>query len=188
MHRSVGVSAEEALSRLSDGNKLFIHTGLDNGDYSGARRIYTAETGQNPYAVVISCSDSRVIPEAVFSAGIGDLFVIRTAGNTVDTATMGSVEYAVEHLGCNLIVVMGHTRCGAISSALGKIQGYKVQSILDYIHDAASGETDCARVTELNVMKSVAMLKDDLRLHEDVRVVGAIYDTREGTVEFLRAQ
>jgi carbonic anhydrase len=186
MQHVKGIPAEEAMSRLVDGNRLFVETGMDSGNYSEERRIDTADNGQHPYAVIISCSDSRVIPEAIFSAGIGDLFVIRSAGNTIDTCALGSIEYAVEHLGCNLVVVLGHTGCGAVSAALRDHRGLKVTSILDDIRDAACGETDHTRVAEMNALRSVKVISDDLIMDEGVLTVGAIYDIREGTVRFLQ--
>ena len=180
-----GPPAEVALNRLIEGNKEFVAAGLDNGNYTRERRIETAENGQQPYAVVISCSDSRVIPEAIFSAGIGDLFVIRTAGNTIDEGTLGSIEYAVEHLGCNLVVVLGHTNCGAVTAALQDHKGMKVQAILDKIMEAAGDETDPIKISELNIRQSVRVISDDLIMDEGVSVLPAIYDLREGTVRFM---
>ena len=180
-----GIPAEEALELLIEGNKQFVATGLDNGNYTSERRIDTAENGQHPYAVIISCSDSRVIPEAIFSAGIGDIFVIRTAGNTIDNGTLGSIEYAVEHLGCNLVVVLGHTGCGAVTAALHDHKGMKVQAILDKIVKAAGNETDPVKVCELNVLQSVREISDDLIMDEGVSVKAAIYDLHEGTVRFI---
>ena len=185
MQHPKGIPAEEARNRLVAGNELFVRTGLDSGNYSEERRVDTAENGQSPYAVIISCSDSRVIPEAIFSAGIGDLFVIRSAGNTIDTCALGSIEYAVEHLGCNLVIVMGHTGCGAVTAALMDHKGLKVTSILDQIRDVAGGETDHTRVAELNALGSVRVIAEDLRMDEGVEVVGAMYDIRTGAVRFL---
>ena len=185
MQHVSGIPAEQALELLKKGNRLFLDTGLDNGNYSKDRMVETAENGQHPYAVIISCSDSRVIPEAIFSAGIGDLFVIRTAGNTIDEASLGSIEYAVEHLGCNLVVVMGHTNCGAVKSALHGHTGFKVQSILDKINYAAGDETDPMKVTELNAIQSVNIISEDLKMDEGVDVIAAIYDIHDGSVRFL---
>lgn len=94
------------------------------------------------YAIVLACSDSRVIPEAIFSAGIGDLFVIRVAGNVVDKHQLGSIEYAEDHLGCNLVVVLGHTGCGAVDAAMHHEPYGTVKFITDEIADAIGDETD----------------------------------------------
>ena len=173
------------MNLLVNGNRNFVNTHVDSGNYSKTRMKETAENGQHPYAVITTCSDSRVIPEAIFSAGIGDLFVIRTAGNTIDDGTLGSIEYAVEHLGCNLVVVLGHTQCGAVSSALHDHKGLKVTVILDKIKSAAGGETDPTKVTELNAKQSVSIISKDLEMDEGVVVCAAIYDICNGNVRFL---
>ena len=111
------ISATEAKKKLIEGNQKYLDAKAGTGDISKALRLQTAEQGQHPYAIVITCSDSRVIPESIFSAGIGDLFVIRVAGNVLDNHQLGSIEYAAEHLGTKLIVMLGHTRCGAARSA-----------------------------------------------------------------------
>ena len=98
--------------KLSIGNKQYLKTSDE------ALRLDTAENGQHPYAIVVCCSDSRVIPEQIFSADIGDLFVIRVAGNVLDQHQLGSIEYAAGHLHCQHIIVLGHTGCGAVTAAL----------------------------------------------------------------------
>ena len=113
-----GIPADKALTLLKAGNYSYVATGESSGNISPAQRLHTAEEGQHPYAVVITCSDSRVVPEVVFSAGIGDLFVIRVAGNVIDSHQLGSIEYAAEHLGCRLVLVLGHTHCGAVDAAI----------------------------------------------------------------------
>ena len=179
------ISAEDAMIRLISGNREFVETGMDKGDYSRERMTDTAENGQHPYAAIVACSDSRVIPEAIFSAGIGDLFVIRTAGNTIDEGALGSLEYAVEHLGCNLVVVLGHTSCGAVASALEGHEGIKLKGIMDKVRDAAGSERDPMRVTELNALRSASIISKDLEMDEGVVVKSAIYDIRSGNVSFL---
>ena len=98
-------------AHLIAGNRTYMQSGMQK------RRIETAENGQHPYIIVIACSDSRVIPEEIFSAGIGELLVIRVAGNVLDNHQLGSIEYAGAHLGCKLIFLLGHTDCGAVSAA-----------------------------------------------------------------------
>lgn len=112
------IPASAALERLKAGNQIYLNAKKGSGDVSPARRLSTSEEGQKPYAVIVSCSDSRVIPEYIFSAGIGELFVVRVAGNVIEGYQLGSIEYAVEHLGCRLVIVLGHTRCGAVSAGL----------------------------------------------------------------------
>ena len=99
-------------TRLKEGNRRYRETG------DAGRRMDTAQNGQHPYAIVVCCSDSRVIPEEIFQAGIGDLFVIRVAGNVLDNHQLGSIEYAAGHLNCGHILVLGHTGCGAVHAAL----------------------------------------------------------------------
>ena len=137
------MTAEESLLKLQMGNKKYLTARTNGGDISPQIRRQTAEHGQNPYAIVIACSDSREIPEAIFSAGIqGELFVIRVAGNVIDSHQLGSVEYAAAHLGCPLTLVLGHTRCGAVGAAIaGSDEGY-IKSITDEIHLAIGSEKD----------------------------------------------
>ena len=175
--------AEESLKRLIEGNGRFLSAG-PAGDVSPERRMYTAQNGQHPYAAIVTCSDSRVIPEIIFSAGIGDLFVIRSAGNVVDGCTLGSLEYAVGHMGVPLVVVMGHTSCGAIAEA---VKGLHERHSIEIIEDIRSGigdETEPTKASILNVKNSARLISEDMS-DLDVRVVGALYDIVSGKVEFL---
>ena len=180
-----GIPAQLALNMLMEGNRRFVLSGGIIGDYSKDRMAVTADKGQHPYAAIISCSDSRVVPEAIFLAGIGDLFVIRTAGNTICPGTVGSIEYAVDHLGCNLVVVLGHTSCGAVASALEDMHGDKVNVILEKVRQAAAGETDRLRVAELNAVQSVEEIRSGMDLHENVEIRAAMYDICDGSVRLL---
>lgn len=174
--------AQNALERLKAGNKTYIGSAQSVGDISPEKRLYTAENGQKPYAVIVSCSDSRVIPESIFSSGIGELFVIRVAGNVVDNNQLGSVEYAVEHLGCSLVLVLGHTGCGAVSAARQENCGY-IKHITDEIKRAIGTETDLVKASVLNVKQSVAKIKESIAMN-DVLVTGALYHTDSGIVDF----
>ena len=178
------MDAESALDRLREGNDRYVRAETYSGDVSGMIRLRTAENGQHPYAAVVTCSDSRVIPEVVFSAGIGELFVIRSAGNVVDGCTLGSLEYAVGHMGVRLVVVMGHTSCGAIAEALkGFHEGHSIE-IIDDIRAGIGDEKDPTEASRRNVMNSVRLITEDLRERHDVEVVGALYDIRSGRVDF----
>lgn len=177
------IDAFNALERLKKGNKVYIGSEKYAGDISPERRIYTSKNGQKPFAVIVSCSDSRVIPECIFSAGIGDLFVIRVAGNVVDNIQLGSIEYAVEHLGCKLVVVLGHTGCGAVSAALKQNGGY-IKFITDEIRRAIGTECDTVKASMLNVNQSVSEIKDHLTETEGLLVTGALYHTESGIVDF----
>ena len=106
------------IQMLKDGNRKYLQAKREIGDISEAVREDTCRNGQHPYALIVTCSDARVIPEAIFQAGIGDLFIIRVAGNVIDNHQLGSIEYAALHLGVNLIVVMGHAHCGAVDAAI----------------------------------------------------------------------
>lgn len=189
MSANITCAAKEALEKLKAGNERYLSAGKNEGDISPALREKTCAKGQCPYAVIITCSDSRVIPESIFSAGIGELFVIRVAGNVIDDHQLGSIEYAVDHLGCQLIVVMGHDHCGAVGAAIGhEPEGY-VKSITDEIKKAIGGETDDYKASCLNVLHSVKKIEDSLGIGRDgengLHVCGALYRLANGKVEFL---
>lgn len=175
--------AFNAIERLKEGNKIYINAAQGVGDISPEKRLYTSKNGQKPYAVIVSCSDSRVIPESIFSAGIGELFVIRVAGNVVGDYQLGSIQYAVEHLACKLVVVLGHTGCGAVSAALKQNHGY-IKFITDEIKRAIGTESDTVKASILNVEQSVNKIKEHLTETEGVLVTGALYHTESGIVDF----
>lgn len=121
--REIGpVTAETSLRYLVNGNKRFISKQFRNDGVS-AKDIKKLSSGQKPHAIVLSCSDSRVPPEVLFDQKLGEIFVIRTAGQAIDSSVLASIEYAVSHLGTNLIVVMGHESCGAVKAALSTLNG-----------------------------------------------------------------
>lgn len=194
-------SADEALARLKAGNARF-----ERGEarFPTVQKEILAELakGQQPYATIIGCSDSRVPPELVFDAGFGELFVIRVAGNVISPEVMGSIQYAVVHLRTPLLVVLGHEGCGAVQAALAvKTQGTRERSrialLLDRIlpglatpgSDGAS-ERSLGTAVEANVRWSMRQLLDtpegQARLAEGVlKLVGAIYELETGRVRFL---
>ena len=108
------MTADEAIEKLKSGNMRYLLMNSNSGNVSAALRKFTYEHGQHPHAIIVTCSDSRVIPETIFSAGLGELFVIRVAGNVIDDHQLGSIEYAAGHLGSPVVVVLGHTHCGAV--------------------------------------------------------------------------
>ncbi|MDE7083289.1 MAG: carbonic anhydrase [Clostridia bacterium] len=177
------VSAAAALERLKSGNSKYINSTTCCGDISPEKRIFTSQNGQNPYAVIVACSDSRVIPECIFSAGIGDLFVVRVAGNVIDNHQLGSIEYAVEHLGCRLVVVLGHTLCGAVGASLKQNGGF-VKYITDEIRSAVGDERDLVKASILNVNRSVAKIQRLIQNAEGLQIIGALYRTESGVVDF----
>ncbi len=182
-------TASQALERLRAGN-LQYQKGLHTiGDTSPEIRRHTARRGQKPYAVVIACSDSRVIPEAIFDAGVGELFVIRVAGNVIDHHQLGSIEYAASHLGAKLIVVLGHTLCGAVDAAMNHDPSGYIRFITDEIKKAIGEERDEVRACCLNVAHSVERIESSLEIQsleqEGMQVVGMLYHLEDGRVEVL---
>ena len=183
-------TAADAIYRLAAGNLKYLNAMRGCGDISRRVRLSTAANGQSPYAIIVTCSDSRVIPEHIFSAGIGELFVIRLAGNVIDDHQLGSIEYAAGHLGCKLVVVLGHTHCGAVDAAIHhQPEGY-IKYITDEIKKAIGDETDPYKASCLNVRHSVREIEKSLcisRIEDEtgLRVVGAMYHIEDGSVEFL---
>lgn len=178
------IKAAEALLRLKAGNSQYVQSNSYTGDVSKVIRANTAKNGQFPYAIVIACSDSRVIPEIIFSAGMGELFTIRVAGNVIDRHQLGSIEYAVSHLKSPLVVVLGHTHCGAVAATIAGEGDSHIQSITDKIHKAIGNETDDFTAASLNVKYAVAEILDTFRHDglEEEQVVGAVYDIETGEV------
>ena len=174
MHKE-NLSAREAMARLEEGNKRYLSASTNPGDISLKLRKATCENGQSPYAIVITCSDSRVVPEDIFTAGIGELFVIRVAGNVMDHHQLGSVE------------VLGHDHCGAVGAAIHDEPSGFVKYITDEIRRAIGDEKDDFRASCLNVKQSVSVISESLGIKDgdEVSVVGAIYHIEDGAVEFL---
>ena len=185
-----GITANKALKLLKLGNAEFVQNDGARGNVSAAQRKQTTEHGQDPYAVVIACSDSRVIPEAIFNSDLGELFVIRVAGNIIDAHQLGSIEYAAEHLGVNLVLVLGHTHCGAVHAALEEDHEGYIRYIVDEIQGAIGEEKDPYEACHLNVRHSMRTIEESLKIqkveHEyGLKVRGAIYDIETGVVDFL---
>lgn len=181
------MTVDEIIRKLKAGNERYLHTTNTIGDISAEKRSDTAKHGQHPFAVIVACSDSRVIPEAIFSCGIGELFVVRVAGNVTDDAVLGSIEYAAEHLHCPLVIVLGHTQCGAVAAAMeGGAEGY-TKSITDKIMRAIGAEKDARRASWLNAGSTVSCIRAAFTGNkelENVRIMGAMYDVESGKVEF----
>ena len=173
---------EQIVKKLKQGNEAYVLSGAYQGDVSAAARSKT-ENGQKPYAVIITCSDSRVIPEAVFGAGNGELFVIRVAGNVVGENELASVEYAVCHLGVKVVVVMGHTHCGAVHAALHGEFGGLTGHITRKISGTVGEERDEAAACLMNVAAGVKTINENVKA-EGLRVFGAVYDIVSGKVTF----
>lgn len=196
-----------ALERLQAGNKRFVRHHMRHPDQSATRVAQTA-AGQKPYAVVITCSDSRVAPEIVFDEGIGNLFVIRNAGNIVEEEdVLASVEYAVGHLGVHTVVIMGHERCGAIEAMTHEPGGDEprhVAAIVQRLRNepeeqkilagSDKGDQLVHKCVIANVEHGVAVLTQQLRhlkshgAETGISVAGAIYDVQTGVVHFQHVE
>ena len=188
--QSYRITADEARKRLITGNQIYIEKNELCTDVSPENLLRFSQTGQQPYAIIITCSDSRVVPELIFSAGIGDLFVIRVAGNVIDSHQLGSIEYAAEHLGTGLIVVLGHDHCGAVDAAMNHEPDGYIKYITDEIVKAIGDEKDEVKACCLNVKHSCKIIEHSLQIQKDEReyglkVLGAIYHLESGKVEFL---
>jgi carbonic anhydrase len=196
------ITAEQALQKLMNGNARFVSGDVEHPNQSAERRAEVV-SGQHPFAIIVGCSDSRVPPEIVFDQGIGDIFVIRTAGQVIDNAALASIEYGAEHLGIPLVVVLGHDSCGAVKAtveggeASGHI-GYLVEAISPAVDEAA--EQDANEASEEEVLDAaidinVENIVDQLETSEPVlselveegrlTIVGARYHLDSGEVEIL---
>ncbi|MCC8059751.1 MAG: carbonic anhydrase [Clostridiales bacterium] len=190
-HSAICEPAAFVLDCLVSGNQDYQTTEENPAELSSQRRAHTTEQGQRPCAVLICCADSRVPAEHIFHAGIGELFVIRNAGNVIGHFCLGSVEYAVEHLNAPLVIVMGHTNCGAVGAAL-KHEIWKggLAKIIEEVEAAIGDEVDPRKAERKNLLHSLKRLGESeiLReLHKEGRVefAAAIYDIKSGNVEFL---
>lgn len=198
---SSGVAPDAALKMLKEGNARFVAGKTIHPRQDQARRTETSG-GQHPFATILSCSDSRDPVEVTFDEGIGDLFVVRVAGNVAHTDEIATLEYGSEHLGARLIMVMGHTKCGAVTAVVNgdKLDG-SLPELVDHIVPAAErakasgakGDQLIQAAIKENVWQSI---KDVMARSEIIRemvkkgqvqIVGGIYDIQTGAVEFLGA-
>ncbi|MEJ2298521.1 MAG: carbonic anhydrase [Woeseiaceae bacterium] len=197
------ISAADALHRLRDGNRRFVNAERSNVESLSEGRRAELAASQDPFAVILACSDSRVPVELIFDQGLGDLFVIRVAGNIVAPSQIGSIEYAASQLGTRLVVVLGHSNCGAVDATLAELtrapdhRSPNLQSIVDRIRpavepllDAPDGPT-LPQAVLANVRQSVAQLRhgsailEELIAKDDLAVVGAKYWIETGEVRFF---
>ena len=185
---------EIALAKLKAGNDRFANSKVSSGKPTAAKRAEIAQA-QHPFAIILGCADSRTSPEIVFDQNLGDLFVVRTAGNLVDEHALGSIEYAVAHLGARLIVVLGHERCGAVKAALASdtAPGH-VQSLVRDIQPAVKatkgreGDATALTIAE-NARLMAAKVRGEASLGElakEVRIISGVYDLDTGKVKWAK--
>jgi len=189
------------LERLTQGNKRFLDEKSIH-PHQNKQSVLENQDGQKPFAVVITCSDSRVAPEIVFDQGIGDLFVIRNAGNLISDIDMGSIEYAVEHLDTKMIVVLGHTECGAIKAYINDKDGaYKkhfnhIDNIVETISEeneeieadkAKPKATNYLGAIDANIKHSKKLIQDNPIIKEhNIQIVPMRYDVHTGKISQLK--
>ena len=167
--------------RLTYGNKLFLLK-LEN-DPEKNEDVKELVNGQNPFALVITCSDSRVVPEEIFTCTLGELFVIRTAGNVINEGELATVEYAIEHLHIQYILVLGHTHCGAVHAAIHHEKGRYLSPILENISECINGECDERKASIINAQKQVEYLKEKFPEYQGT-IKSALYDIETNEVIF----
>jgi carbonic anhydrase len=203
------LSAQEALQRLKEGNERFVSQITQQQELASEKRRLNLLEGQSPFAIILGCSDSRVPAEIIFDQGLGDLFVIRVAGNIVAPSQVGSIEFAVETYGTPLVVVLGHNSCGAIKATLDAIKkpdqtpSHNLMSIVSRIRpsletltetDLKNNEEDLMRfAVRANIRTSVSQVRYSSPYLEtqiksgNLMVVGAQYSLKEGQVNFFDA-
>lgn len=193
-----GLTPEKALTKLIEGNKRHVQHRETHPDASVKRRQMLAKEGQNPFAVILGCADSRVPPELVFDQGLGDLFVVRDAGNVIDDEMLGSIEYAVEHLGVHLVMVLGHEKCGAVSAAVagGEAPGH-IKAVIHAIEPSVEATKsmpgdkvhNCVVANAVRTAKEIRE-SDPILKHKvsegKLKVVAADYDLASGKVTILQ--
>jgi carbonic anhydrase len=194
------LAAPRALQKLLEGNKRYV-AGRMLHPHQGARRRAQVAPSQQPFAAILSCADSRVPPEIVFDQGLGDLFVLRVAGNTADDVVLGSLEYAVEHLGLHLVLVLGHERCGAVQAAHDlltkgeEIPGHIAALVVPIVPAVQAAQTMGGDVVDNAVTINVRMVTAQVRTTAPIlashvqkgtlKVVGARYALESGAVTLI---
>ena len=191
------IAGDEALKMLMDGNARFV-SGSTTHPNQSQERLAEVVSAQHPFAIVVGCSDSRIPPEIVFDQGVGDIFVIRTAGEVMDNATLGSIEYGVEHLNISLVMVLGHDSCGAVKAAVvgGEAPGH-IAYLIEAIDPAVKSceANDEEDLLNCSIDANTAMVVEQLKSTEPIlseyvdegklQVVGARYHLDDGSVELL---
>ena len=187
-------TSEDALNELKNGNKRFVDGKLENTDYKV--QIENTKSDQRPHSIILSCIDSRVPPETIFDQGIGNIFVARVAGNVEDANILGGMEYATQVKGSKLIVVMGHSKCGAVKGALDNAELGNLTQLVDQIKPAITGDkSNPDKMLDETSRKNVKLQIANILKHSEViaklvkegkfKIVGAYYDVTTGEVEFF---
>jgi carbonic anhydrase len=190
------VANNEDLRRLMEGNKRYVSSHLQHPDQSSERR-FELKHGQHPFAIILGCSDSRVPPEVIFDQGLGDLYVVRVAGNVLDQMIVASIEYAVLHLNVSLVMVMGHTQCGAVAATCNheQLEGH-LPSLTFALNSAFNQAKDQpGNLVENVTLANVGLVSEELKqtgVHfpemvekGDLTIVPAYYHIGTGKVELL---
>jgi len=195
-----GTAGDESLQKLMDGNKRYVEGKPINKDLSDSRRNDILKNGQHPFATIVSCSDSRVPPEHIFDQGLGDIFIIRVAGNVVDSIALGSVEYGTEHVHTPLLVLLGHSDCGAVKATLGAKEvpegniGAIVKKVMPAAKKAKKKGGSKEEVLETAIKENVMNVYADVMkspvikelVHEGkLKIVTAEYDLATGKVNMI---
>ena len=190
------INADEALQRLSEGNKRYVVGKFIRPHQTSVRRAELIE-GQHPFAIILSCSDSRIPVELVFDQGVGDLFVVRVAGNIADDVVLGSIEYAAAHLHVLLVVVMGHGSCGAVAATAsgGELEGHlpviaaAIRPAVDKVKtqqgDLVNNAARANAVMVAEKLKSSKPVLSELVRSGKLTIEAAFYDIKSGKVEFI---
>ena len=180
------------IKRLIDGNNRYV---TDKESLISDKELRSSlQEGQSPFAIILSCADSRVVPEMIFDCNIGELFVVRVAGNIANTSSIASIEYAVAHIGCKVIVVLGHENCGAVTAALkggdnGKNLNHLCSHIEPAVEESPSGEIN--DVVKLNAILNAKRLLTNSEIistavtNDKLEIISGYYNFVEGEVDFL---
>jgi len=186
-------TSQDAINELKSGNQRFLVNKLVNTNYK--EEIEETKGGQKPHSVILSCMDSRVPPEIIFDQGIGHIFAIRVAGNIEDDNVIGSMEYAVEHSGAKLIVVMGHSHCGAVTGAVEGVKLGKLTQLVEQIKPAIKSDPKDPKTIDEAAKNNIQITISDILGKSEIikemvdqkkiAIVGAFYDIETGSVTFV---
>ncbi|NJB72510.1 carbonic anhydrase [Saonia flava] len=189
------LTPKDAHNILVEGNKRFVENLKAQRNLK--EQVLETSKGQYPFAIILSCIDSRVPAELVFDQGIGDIFSARVAGNIINEDILGSMEYACKVAGSKIVVVMGHTKCGAVTAACKDVKLGNITPLLDKIMPAVkqskveNNEVEVESVAKINVQLSIDRIRDEspilaeMEKNDEIEIVGAIYDVSSGKVDFL---